>query len=116
MFALPDAKGVNIDLNVGIHDGHTGSIPVTHSLWAFNVLAQANGQAKQKLTDPQIEFMRKERKIPPTLAAEHEEDATRLRKVLFRRNAGPARLTIFEGTHESDNAAAIEWLGQQALP
>src|SRR5699024_8470205 len=40
---LSRAAGLPIDLNAGVHDGHTGSVPVAHTLRAFNVLAKANG-------------------------------------------------------------------------
>ena len=113
LFHLADAKGVAIDLNVGIHDGYTGSIPVTHSLLAFNRLAEVNGKSSAKLSDEHIAFMRKQRKVPPALADEREDDGTRQKKVIFRRSAGPARLTVFEGTHEGDTHAAIAWLAKQ---
>ena len=35
--------GVPIDLNAGIRDGHVGSVPIGHTLRAFDALAQANG-------------------------------------------------------------------------
>jgi len=38
----------------------------------------------------------------------------RKHKVLFRRAAGPARITIFEGGHEMDVQAALDWLAGQA--
>ena len=33
------ARGVNLDINAGITDGHNGSVPISHSLEAFNALA-----------------------------------------------------------------------------
>jgi hypothetical protein len=33
--------------------------------------------------------------------------------VLFRRAAGPVRLTIFDGAHESDFAPGVRWLAEQ---
>lgn len=110
LFHLARAKGLALDINTGIHDGYTGSIPVTHTLRAFNALAEANGRADRKLSEDQMNHMRTKQEIPPDLAAEREDDATRRRKVLFRRQAGPVRLTVFDGTHEGDVAAAVAWL------
>ncbi len=107
---LAQAKGLPVDINVGIHDGHTGSVPICHSLWAFNALAEANGAAAQKLTDEQIDTMTAQQKIPEPLTAEREDDPLRQHPILFRRQAGPARVTIFEGGHEGDRPTGIRWL------
>jgi poly(3-hydroxybutyrate) depolymerase len=113
LFHLQKAKGVRIDLNVGIHDGHTGSIPITHSLFAFNRLADANNVSTAKLTDAQIQSMRTSRKLPADLAnAKVVTSSKRLKKILFQRSAGSARLTIFDGGHEGDTNAAIDWLSR----
>jgi pimeloyl-ACP methyl ester carboxylesterase len=44
---LSNARGVAIDINAGIDDGHTGCVPISHSLKAFNVLAEVNGQPQK---------------------------------------------------------------------
>jgi len=111
---LPAARGVPIDINAGIHDGHKGSVPISHSLHAFNVLAEANGLADKKIPDADIQFMTRAEKVPPALAAETETDPERKRAVLFRRVAGPVRITLFEGGHDSEEGgAALDWLGRQ---
>ena len=110
---LAKAKDVSIDLNVGIHDGHTGSIPVAHSLLAFNVIAEANGAIERRFSDEQIDFMRTLRRVPARLAGERAEEPGRRRDVLLRRSAGPARLTVFDGGHEGDMKTAVSWLAQQ---
>ena len=113
LFHLQHAKGVRIDLNVGIHDGYTGSIPVTHSLFAFNRLADANGKPTSKLTDAQILFMRKNRRIPEALTKEKPSaKSARLKPILFQRTAGPVKLTVFDGGHEGDTNAAMLWFDQ----
>ncbi len=110
---LPNVKGLPLDINAGIHDGHTGSVPVTHSLVAFNVVAQANGMPKMKLTDAELQHFRTERKVPADLRKEAVAEEGRLKPVLFRRSAGPARVTIFDGGHEGDMPTAIRWLAGQ---
>ena len=109
LFHLAAAKGVPLDINTGIHDGHTGSVPVSHSLRAFNVLAASDKQ----ISTEDIDFMVREQKIPADLAAEKQDDPERQKAILFRRNSGNARVTVFEGGHESESSAAVLWLSRQ---
>ena len=109
LFHLAAAKGVPLDINTGIHDGHTGSVPVSHSLHAFNVLAASDKQVSAEA----IAFMVRERKIPADLAAETQADPERQKAVLFRRSSGNARVTVFEGGHESESSAGVLWLARQ---
>lgn len=113
VFHLTAAKDLPLDINAGIHDGHTGSVPVSHSLRAFNVVAAANGCDNKRVTDEQIGFMVREQKVSPPLAGEREDDPERLKTVLFRRVAGAARITIFEGGHNIELVAALNWLSRQ---
>ena len=113
LFFLGRAKGVNIDIQAGIRDGHEGSVPVSHSLRAFNALATANGHGDRALAMSDIEFITARARIPDTLVAEKVDEPQRRRSVLFRRIAGPVRLTIFDGTHESDFGTAVRWLADQ---
>ena len=109
LFHLAAAKGVPIDINTGIHDGHTGSVPVSHSLRAFNVLAASEKQ----ISAEDIDFMVREQKIPAALAAETQIDPEREKATLFRRSSGNARVTVFEGGHESESSSAVLWLSRQ---
>jgi dipeptidyl aminopeptidase/acylaminoacyl peptidase len=114
LFHLTAAKGVPVDINAGIHDGHNGSVPVSHSLRAFNVLAEANGQPQKELAVGEIEQIVAKRRIPDHLSAASESLAgRRARAVLFHRTAGPARVTLFDGGHEGDVPAALDWLAAQ---
>ena len=109
LFHLAAAKGVPLDINTGIHDGHTGSVPVSHSLYAFNVLATPDKQVSAEA----IDFMVREQKIPAALASETQADPERQKATLFRRASGNARVTVFEGGHDSEPTAALEWLSRQ---
>jgi len=113
LFHLAAARGVPIDLNAGIHDGHLGSVPISHALYAYNALARANGHPEAALTEEQIAVMTQERRVPEALANENEGAPYRKGRILFRRQAGPVRITLFEGGHESDEEAAAEWLAEQ---
>jgi hypothetical protein len=57
--------------------------------------------------------MVRERKIPAILAAETQADPERQKTVLFRRISGNARVTVFEGGHESESSAGVLWLSRQ---
>ena len=41
---LDRAVGLPLDIAAGVHDGHSGPVPVRHTLEAFNVLAKAQGK------------------------------------------------------------------------
>jgi hypothetical protein len=110
---LKKARGVQLDINAGIHDGYTGSVPVSHTLNAFNLVARKS----DRLSAEQVEFFTKQRKVPPALQSEVESDwAYGAKKVLFRRVSGAARVTIFEGGHEIISEAALKWLARQRKP
>jgi pimeloyl-ACP methyl ester carboxylesterase len=113
LFHLAAAKGLPLDINTGIHDGHTGSVPVSQSLHAFNVVAAANGLPERQLAEADIDIITRDQKIPASLAAEKQDDPERHKAVLFRRIAGSVRVTVFEGGHDSEPSAALDWLARQ---
>lgn len=106
---LVSANQVPIDINAGIHDGHTGSVPISHSLRAFNLLAAAADQ----LSEEQIQHFVSTQKIPPSLPVAKGNLFSAQKPILFRRQSNRARITIFEGGHEADYEAGLEWLAQQ---
>ena len=106
---LRRAADIPLDINAGIHDGHTGSVPISHSLLAFNLLARANGRPEKQLRASEIRSMVKTESIPAGLKYGGKE-TDRKHVILFRRHAGPARITIFEGGHEIDSQTAMNWL------
>jgi dipeptidyl aminopeptidase/acylaminoacyl peptidase len=113
LFQLHRAKGLPISIHTGIHDGHTGSVPVSHSLRAFNELAKANGQAGRIFSDEDIRQITDTQTIPARL--QHEKPALDGGKfpILLKRTAGPVSITIFEGGHATDFPTAIRWLASQ---
>ena len=93
-------------------DGHTGSVPVGHSLRAFNAVAAHNN----RFSEDQIQFIETNAKIPLLLSNETSRDPSYGKKrPLLRRQSGKARLTLFRGTHEIIVEAALEWLSHQEL-
>ena len=104
------ARGVNLDINAGITDGHKGSVPISHSFEAFNALAEP----KDRLSPALIGEFVKTAKVPAALRKETAVDASYGRKtVLFRRKSGAARVTIFQGGHEIIPEAGLQWLAEQ---
>jgi dienelactone hydrolase len=106
---LVSANQVPVDINAGIHDGHTGSVPISHSLHAFNLLATA----AEQLSEEQIRYFINARKVPPSLPAAQRDLAYGHKPVLFRRQSNRVRLTIFDGGHEAIYDAGLNWLAQQ---
>jgi poly(3-hydroxybutyrate) depolymerase len=107
---LAAARGLPLDINAGIHDGHRGSVPVSHSLRAFNAVALK----KDRIAETDIAWMTEREEIPghlrdPELSDPVYGDHT----PLFRRQSGQARVTLFEGGHELVEMAAIHWLRHQ---
>ncbi len=114
LFFLDRAAGLPIDINVGIRDGHEGSVPIDHSLRAFNALAAANGHPGKTIGADAIAVMTEQAKVPPRLAAERVDEPLRKYKVLFQRQAGPARITVFDGGHHIEAPPALAWLASHA--
>ncbi len=109
---LHNARGVSIDINAGIRDGHSGSVPISHSLHAFNLLADE----KHRIDEATIRKLVETASVPegtagPPPVDDHYGD----RRPLFRRASGRARVTIFDGGHEIVVGAALAWLAQQRL-
>jgi len=107
---LPKAKGVvKLDINAGIFDGHRGSVPISHSLLAFNAVANE----ADRLTQVQIDEIVRKAKVPKALLEPIDDPSYGKKKPLFRRTSGKARVTLFDGGHELVPSAAWEWLEQQ---
>lgn len=114
LFVLDRAKGLPVDIQTGIHDGHgAASVPVRHSLKAFNVLAVANGKGKAAIGEADIATITAEERLPAALAGEKVSEEGRKHTVLFRRVAGPVRITLFDAGHTTDFPTAIRWLAAQ---
>ena len=108
---LKNSIRVPLDIAAGIHDGHLGSVPITHSLEAFNVIANA---AKAKIISEQemsLLSTPKGRLLAP-LTSDKAVDKALGREIHLRRYAAQSRVTIFEGGHEGIAKAGFEWLAR----
>ncbi len=105
---LPKARGVPVHIHAGIQDGHTGSVPISHSLYAFNRLAEVNC----RLSESDIQFFVNQADVPPQLKMEIKDPSYGSKRPLFRRTSSNATLTIFDGQHELIAEAALDWIIQ----
>jgi pimeloyl-ACP methyl ester carboxylesterase len=103
-----------IDLNAGVHDGKTGSVPIMHTLNAFNAIAEANGHAV--IPESQIQELWRDGRLSMPTASDGAGDPSYPRDIYLRRTAGNARVTIFEGGHEELPTTACAWLERQHRP
>ena len=108
---LDNAKNLTIDISSGIHDGHIGSVQVSHAINAFNILA-AN---EDKIYHEDIDYIVKNEKIPPHLQSPVIQDpAFNGKEIYFRRQSKNVRLTLFEGGHELLPSPAMQFLAKQS--
>ncbi len=103
---LANATGVKLHLNAGIRDGHDGSVPVSHSLLAFNEVAAAD----DRLSADEIAYFDNEIAVPESLKQSLSDPSYGDKQPLFRRSSGNATVTIFDGRHELISEAAIAWI------
>lgn len=109
---LERARNVALDINHGIRDGRSQAdpVPIAQSLRAFNLMATPEAD----LTEEEIAYFGREKRVPPHLESETAADsAYGGLKILFRRQSGNARLTVFDGAHDKNTEAAFRWLNQQ---
>jgi dipeptidyl aminopeptidase/acylaminoacyl peptidase len=95
-----------LDINAGVLDGHTGSVPISHTLRAFNALAAP----QDRIGDADIAYFVEQVAVPPDLQDDFSDELYGEKRVLFRRASGNARVTIFDGGHQIIYEAALTWL------
>ena len=108
LFHIHNVGELPIDIYAGVNDGHTGSVPVRHSLTAFNRIAQRHGTPL--IPGDEIHSLWTDRKLQNPQPSDLQPDKALGRKILLRRNSRNARVTIFDGGHESLPVAACDWL------
>lgn len=111
VFHLHRVGDLPLDLNAGVNDGHIGSVPVRHTLRAFNVVAKAGKHPL--VSEREMTELWEQRKLTSPLKSDQVVDKSYGRQLHLRRHAGPSRVTIFEGGHEGIAHAGCEWLAVQ---
>ena len=108
---IANASDVPLDLNAGVTDGQTGSVPFMHTLRAYNQLARKNNSPL--ITDAEMQQLWDQGKLMQPQSGDETPDKTYGRDIHLRRKSGQARVTIFEGGHEGLPEPACAWLSQQ---
>lgn len=111
VFHLHQTRDLPVSIWAGIEDGHSGSVPVSHSLRAFNAIAK--GQGTELISETTIQELVAKKPLSSAQPEDAATDETLGRKIHLRRTSGPSMVTIFEGGHESIPTAAFEWLKEQ---
>lgn len=112
---LQGAVHVPLDIAAGVHDGHQGSVPIRHSLEAYNAIARAVGESL--ISEAEIVQLSVENgRLATPLESDLVEDEALGRKIHLRRHAAASRVTIFEGGHEGIAPAAFDWLARHVKP
>ena len=108
---LESARNVPIDINHGIRDGRNNDdpVPISQSLRAFNLLAAP----QDRFTEEEIEYFTREKQVPSHLQGATADSSAGSLRILFQRQSGNARITIFDGAHDKNTEAALRWLNQQ---
>ena len=104
---MSGARNIAIDIAAGIRDGHDGSVPIRHSIDAFNAIAQTRGDPF--VTTAEIEQLSLPGPLKQPQSGDQGFDTAFDRKYFLRRRSGDARLTIFDGGHEGIASATIAW-------
>lgn len=101
-----------LDIAAGVRDGHEGSVPIRHSLEAFNAVAEALGE--EGVSEEEIEQLSAgpEARLAAPKATDQVEDAAVGRAIYLRRQTGKTRVTIFEGGHEAIASGQLDWLAR----
>ncbi|MFA6930208.1 MAG: prolyl oligopeptidase family serine peptidase [Lentisphaeria bacterium] len=106
---LKNAANLPLDINTGIHDGHTGSVPISQAIHAYNLLANRDEQIAQQ----DIDWMLAEEKVPKHLRWLENDPAFGTYLVYLRKQSKRVRLTLFEGGHDLLIWPALDWLERQ---
>lgn len=108
----PTYQQTALDIAAGIHDGHQGSVPIRHSLEAFNaIVAELAPQAA--VTEIEINQLSKaDGRLLHPRDGDEGFDPSFNRQHYLRRKSHNTRITIFEGGHEGIATAAMHWFDQ----
>jgi len=109
--AAAKAAGVPVYIATGIHDGWKGSVPVGHAIRAFNALAEE----KDRVSEDDIASIENDQKVPEGLAYRGTPDPfyTTKNRIHLRRTSGNVRFTLFEGGHNGNYPAGLDFLSRQ---
>lgn len=94
----------------GIHDGHTGSVPVGHAIRAYNALANDEDVVSEAV----ISHIEADQAVPAAYAfAGKDPFYGDKERIHLRRTSANVRLTVFEGGHSGNYPAGLDFLSRQ---
>ena len=101
-------KNADLQIYAGIHDGYTGSVPISHSINFYNKLLKDSQEKKSSkyISESDIKTMLETQKIDIESSGKMIGD----REVLYQNASKNVSITIFEGTHEMLTNAALDLL------
>jgi predicted peptidase len=101
-------KNADLQIYAGIHDGYTGSVPISHSINFYNKLLKDRQEKKSSkyISASDIKTMLETQKIDIESSGKMIGD----REVLYQNASKNVSITIFEGTHEMLTNAALDLL------
>ncbi|MEZ4902494.1 MAG: prolyl oligopeptidase family serine peptidase [Spirosomataceae bacterium] len=103
-----------LQIYAGIHDGYTGSVPISHSIRFYNkLLTDANEKDLTKyVSKDDASVMLKTQTFSTPSTPKMLGD----RAILYQKSAKNITLTIFEGTHEILNKVVLEIITPSIKP
>ncbi len=114
VFHLSKVGDLPVSIWAGVEDGHTGSVPIRHSLTAFNAIAKRMGI--HEIPEQEIGELSTQKHLTSPQASDQEQNETLGAVIFLHRQSGPSCITIFDGGHESHPDAALEWLKSKRRP
>ncbi|MDR1672275.1 MAG: GDSL-type esterase/lipase family protein [Bacteroidales bacterium] len=97
-------KGSSLYIYTGIHDGYTGSVPVTHSINMYNKIVYEKYPADKHNFVPQEDVVKM---LAMRVFPGAPQATVGNRHIHYHKRTGDVELTIFEGTHEQLTDQAI---------
>lgn len=104
---LAKARSIPLDIQAGVHDGRTGSVPFAHSLRAWNAVVGAPAALPDAFVRDFYATQISGESAPPA------DSLYGKRPPVFQRVHENTRVTLFEGGHEIIHTVALNWLAQQ---
>jgi poly(3-hydroxybutyrate) depolymerase len=111
---LHRAIDVPIQICAGVNDGYAGSVPVTHSLNAFNVVARA--QKADVIPGSVVSDLRHRKPIKEFAPLDTSMATAFGREIIFHQSTRTAAVVIFDGGHEGLTLPACDWLSGHKRP
>lgn len=111
LFHIDRLGSLPISIYAGVQDGHSGSVPISQSLHAFNKIAAVRNA--EPVSDQEMEQLWVQKRLSRPTPSDLNALPNFGREILLHRSAGNATVTIFDGGHESLPEPACDWLQRQ---